>query len=108
VAELASTEIAQLPPGRYRSSLGELRVPPWLEMRGWGYGDVAKEYPCWVVAAQPVYELVLVYSESGFGPTYPWGVLDAGSTSLGTDAAWFTRLAEAIAAFEFVKVEPDA
>ena len=41
----------------------------------------------------------MVYSELGFGPAYPWGVLDRAPTlSMGSDDMWYLSLEDAVRA----------
>jgi len=95
VRAMVDRELARFRDAGFRVRARELRVPPAVELHGWEYGDLAMQYPCWVVIAEPPCRHEVAYCEEGFGPSHPWGVVVAGSRSLGLDTSWFQTLEEA-------------
>lgn len=66
-------------------------------MRGWDYGD-PDAYPCWLVLAHKASNTGIAYSEHGFGPAMPWGLLfleGAENMSMGMDSGWFKHFLDA-------------
>jgi len=74
-----------------------LRVRPRCELRPWDYGAPGDTHPCWVVLEHPESNTAIVYSDVGFGPKMPWGLLfiSGEHMSMGMDSSWFTSLDEA-------------
>lgn len=52
-------------------------------------------YPCWTVAIDEPTDTSIVFSDYGFGPTFPWGVVPTSDNWFGMDGGWFETLEEA-------------
>ncbi len=70
-----------------------IQVSPTESLQGWQYGP--QSHHCWVVAADPVHQIV--YCQSGFGPAFPWSLQTREEKDLGTDGQWCAYLVEAFA-----------
>jgi hypothetical protein len=66
---------------------------------GGGWGEGPSEYPCWVVLDHEASGTGIAYSEYGFGPRRPWGLVFTADTderrSMGMDSGWFPTFLEA-------------
>ena len=66
-------------------------VEPQVKMLSWDYGGPGQTYPCWSVLNGNERNVGIVYSDFGFGPERPWGLvwLSGEHTGIGMDSAWF-------------------
>ncbi len=72
-------------------------VPPRCEHRPWDYGAPGQTHLCWIVAEHQPSNTCIAFCESGFGPSYPWGLLflSRHHLNMGIDSQWFISLEEA-------------
>jgi len=93
-----AAELATIRDTEVRTALSALLTPPERHMRTWdwhsGLGD-APRYPCWLVIRHEQSDTGIVFSESGFGPEHPWGLVFLSRDGFGADSAWFASLEEA-------------
>jgi hypothetical protein len=95
VATLVNEQLAAIRDPVVREALG-LRVQvPVLHHRSWDYGVADEQLPCWLVLEDPSTDTGIAYSEVGFGPASPWGLVSLGHLWFGMDCGWFTRLEDA-------------
>ncbi len=78
-----------------------LLVPPYVEERGWDYGEPGQTFPCWIVLDDRAgSDTDIAYCEFGFGPKRPWGLLCAdnsgGRGTIGMDSGWFATFMDAV------------
>lgn len=75
-----------------------LLIEPTMRMRRWDYGEPDTYYECWDVLEESG-GLGIAYSERGFGPACPWGLVRVtgtdGELSIGMDCAWYPSFMEA-------------
>jgi hypothetical protein len=67
-------------------------VAPHYHQRDWDYGQQGERYPCWTVAEHPASKTAIVFSDYGFGPRMPWGLVWMTDTWFGMDSGWFETL----------------
>jgi hypothetical protein len=68
-------------------------VEPTLHAVPWDYGEDDERFDCWIVADLcPWRPYVVAYCEQGFGPAYPYGVIEADLSTMGMDAQWCDSL----------------
>lgn len=93
------TELEQVSDLRVVRHIRSLIVTPAVVMRPWDYGDEDIEYPCWSVLEHEKSNTGVAYSEYGFGPSYPWGLValtgSRDDMSMGMDCGWYPCLVEA-------------
>jgi hypothetical protein len=70
-------------------------IEPRMEMRFWDWGDPPKEYPVWVVAESSRYDYGIVFSDYGFAPDRPWGLVFLSHRNFDADYCWFSTLESA-------------
>ena len=79
------------------AAIKPLLVTPTMHLRNWDYGQPGEAYHCWTVLEHPESDTAIVYSDDGFGPTCPWGLvgLSASDKWFGMDSGWFRTLEDA-------------
>lgn len=95
VATLVSRELATIADIAVREGLRARLIAPTQHLRNWDYGEAGKQFTCWTIAEDPVSDTALVYSECGFGPEAPWGLVFISRPWFGMDSGWFVRLEDA-------------
>ncbi len=63
-----------------------------MEMRVWDWSAESLSFPTWVVAESERYDYGIVYSDNGFGPDSPWGLVFSSDSNFGADYSWFSEL----------------
>jgi hypothetical protein len=97
VRSLVQTEVAKISDPRLKRALEACLVPPRPFLLAWDYGHPHKQfpeprYPAFVVAEYRQTGTGFAYSEFGFGPTYPWGLINLERPGYGMDSGWFASL----------------
>ena len=96
IASMVASELTGIADPRLANALKRFVVsPPRMEMRTWEWSRPAMEFPTWVAAESADYDYGLVYSDNGFGPDRPWGLVFSSHDSFGADYCWYPRLIEA-------------
>jgi hypothetical protein len=60
-------------------------VPPRQEMRVWDWHKPYAKYPVWVVAESSQYDYGIVFSDYGFTPERPWGLVFSSHNNFDAD-----------------------
>jgi len=94
IGPIIEREIAKISEQDLIALIRKLAVPLRCEQRGWDYGKPNEEYPCWIFAEHPESNTAFAYTEYGFGPSSPWGLLSINGRymSMGMDSGWFVSL----------------
>jgi hypothetical protein len=92
VSALVAEQLNAIRDPLVREGLSRLVVTPERHMLGWDYGEPGEQYPCWTVAVHPTFDTWLVYSEQGFGPQLPWGMVSSSRLRSGMDSSWYPNL----------------
>ena len=98
ITALIEEELTKLRDRRVVGHIRGLLVSPDIQTRDWDYGAPGTAYPCWLVLAHKASNTGIAYSEFGFGPSSPWGLLFLSGTeymSMGMDSSWFQRFLDA-------------
>ena len=92
-----AAELSRIVDTMVLGAMKPLLVPPRLEMREWDYGEPGQEFPCWIILDHIPTNTCIAYSEHGFGPLIPWGLLfiTGRYLSMGMDSGWFLNLEDA-------------
>lgn len=106
VASLVSAELSTFQDPRLRETLSGCLVEPRSHLRLWDWSASLTEYECWMVAESKVWDYGIVYSDAGFGPANPWGLVFLSANNIGADYCWYPRLEEAFAESRFTN-EPE-
>ena len=70
-------------------------IEPRLEKRVWDWGKTYEEYPIWVIAESSRYDYGIAFSDYGFAPEYPWGLIFLSHSNFDADYCWYATLEEA-------------
>jgi hypothetical protein len=70
----------------------ELEVEPEIGKLQWDYGN--EVFECFIVFKDIHTDTGIVYSEFGFGPKNPWGLVFLSKMHSGMDSGWFSSLFE--------------
>ena len=73
-------------------ALQSLLVFPTAHLRTWEWDSLQKEYQCWTVMEDKDSDTGIVYSDFGFGPKNPWGLVLLSELNFGMDTGWFSNL----------------
>jgi hypothetical protein len=95
IRTLVAVQLQQISQPECRLSLERFLVEPRLHQRNWDYGKEGESYPCWMVAEFPGTDTGIVFSEHGFGPSYPWGLVLVSEPWFGMDPGLFASLEDA-------------
>ena len=97
IEALVARQLASISQPELVGCLRSLLVQPRCEQRPWDYGAPGQTYPCWIVTEHQPSNTGIAFCESGFGPSYPWGLLflQGPYLSMGMDSQWFVSLEEA-------------
>jgi len=97
IEALVAQQVTRISQPDLVATLCPLLVRPRCEQRPWDYGAPGQTYPCWVVVEHEPSNTAVVFCESGFGPSYPWGLLflRGPHLSMGMDCQWYVSLEEA-------------
>ena len=95
---LVNTELRTVNDNRVVAHIKKLMVTPKVIMRQWDYGAIDTKYPCWSILDHLKSDTGIVYSQHGFGPTHPWGLVKLSGSendkSIGMDCGWFPSFIE--------------
>jgi hypothetical protein len=69
-------------------------VPPRQEMRTWDWHKPYAKYPVWVVAESLLYDYGIVFTDYGFAPECPWGLVFSSHDNFDADYCWYPSLEE--------------
>lgn len=93
VNAFVQAEINKINDPLVNAALRSFLVFPSYHQRPWEWNKTPEEYPCWTVVRHEDSDTNIVYSEHGFGPKNPWGlVFSSPQKGFGADSAWFQTL----------------
>jgi hypothetical protein len=95
VRVLVEAEVAKSTSPSFATGLKTFLVKPRLEMRTWDWHQPLKEYQVWIVAESSRFDYGIAFSDYGFGPEYPWGLVFSSHSNFDADYCWFSSLEEA-------------
>lgn len=95
ITSLIAGELARIGDAARRRILQALLQQPTRVRLAWDYGQVDERFDCWQVGGSPDRRVLLVYCARGFGPSFPWGFVDADEDSMGMDSQWHSGLEDA-------------
>src|SRR5688572_20142885 len=98
VEKLVQQQLANIGDRVLLARIRELLVSPYPVERDWDYGAPGEKYTCWTVLEHCPSNTGIAYSEGGFGPTFPWGLvfLSGPHMNIGMDGGWHDTLEEAM------------
>jgi hypothetical protein len=95
IQAIVASELARFADPTLASALRTFLIAPRMELRTWDWSSDHPQLPTWVVAESPRFDYGVIYSESGFGPENPWGLVFSSHTNFGADNCWYSSLESA-------------
>jgi hypothetical protein len=95
IQALTEAELAKIQDADILAGLRIFLVEPCREMRIWDWRRPHREYPVWAVAESSVYDYGIVYSDYGFAPEHPWGLVFSSHNNFDADYCWLASLESA-------------
>ncbi|MFD2562866.1 hypothetical protein [Aquimarina rubra] len=93
IKQLVQQELLMITNPTVKNELVSLLVPkPIAHTRDWDYGVADDTYECWTIAMDEKTDTSIVYSDFGFGPKTPWGLVPTNKLWIGADSGWFGNL----------------
>jgi hypothetical protein len=93
VNQLVQDQLRQITDHTVRDAIAALLVAPSYQTRLWF--DGSPEESCWSVAEHQESNTLYIYSEVGFAPASPWGIVSISDRWMGMDSNWFGSLERA-------------
>src|SRR5262245_29704476 len=91
VAARVAEELARIVDQKIATALASMLVRPRACSLEWDYGGEPC-YPGFIVAEDPESGTGIAFSESGFGPKSPWGLIFVAVPAFGMDSGWYSTL----------------
>ena len=95
MSALVDSQVKMIADPIVRSALQSFLIPPIKQDREWFYGAPLEKLLCWLVMEDTKSDTGIVYSEVGFGPRNPWGLVFLSKLIIADDAGWFPTLERA-------------
>ena len=95
VRVLVSDQLNSIQDRRCREDLERYVVTPRKQIRNWDYGAEGETFRVWLVADFRGTRTGIAYSEHGFGPQNPWGLVFVDDEWFGQDSCWYLRMEDA-------------
>jgi hypothetical protein len=92
IRKLVDFEMERITDLVVQDALKAILVHPSFHIRDWDWGKPGEKYPCWMVAEHKESGTGIVYSDFGFGPERPWGLVFLSDSWFGLDSGWFSNL----------------
>lgn len=92
IRDLINKELLLIKDPIVKSGLESILVEPTIHLRDWDYGVKGEQFECWTIAVDILCDTSIVYSDFGFGPKRPWGLVLTSKPWIGMDSGWFDNL----------------
>ncbi|MGD0940862.1 MAG: hypothetical protein ABR905_14240 [Terracidiphilus sp.] len=92
---LVEAELRKIANASIVQGLQTFLVEPRIEMRTWEWGKPLADYPVWIVAESSRYDYGIVFSDYGFAPGHPWGLVFLSHNEFNADYCWYPTLEDA-------------
>jgi hypothetical protein len=92
---LVEAEVRRIADASIVQGLQTFLVEPRLEMRSWVWDKPIANFPVWIVAESSRYDYGIAYSDYGFAPDHPWGLVFLSHRGFDADYCWLPTLEDA-------------
>lgn len=89
VRDLVEAELSRIGNAEVVRGIHTFLIEPRMEMRFWDWEKAPKKYPVWVVAESSRYDYGIVFSDYGFAPDRPRGLVFLSHRNFDADYCWF-------------------
>lgn len=95
VSVLVESEIRSFADPETAAGIRGFLVGPRVEMRTWGWHQPIRKYPVWIIAESSKYDYGIAFSDYGFAPQNPWGLVFLSHSGFDADYCWYPTLESA-------------
>ncbi len=95
IAAIVQGEVDTITDPEVLTALTSWLTPPKPIQCAWDYGAPGQAFLCWVVLEHQPSKTGIAYSDFGFGPRAPWGLIWLSKPSFGMDSGWYSTLEDA-------------
>jgi hypothetical protein len=95
IRSLVESGIGEINDSLIAEGLKTFLIPPRVQMRTWDWQKPYVKYPVWVVAESSQYDYGIVFSDYGFAPEHPGGLVFSSHDNFDADYSWFPTLEKA-------------
>jgi hypothetical protein len=95
IHQLVEEQVRKIGDPTITEGLKTFLILPRQEMRIWDWQKPYAKYPVWVVAESSQYDYGIVFSDYGFAPERPWGLVFSSHDNFDADYCWYPSLEEA-------------
>jgi hypothetical protein len=92
---LVENEIKTIADATVVEGIRSFLIVPRLEMRTWDWHAPRTQYPVWMVAESSRYDYGIAFSDYGFAPEHPWGLVFVSHSNFDADYCWYSTLEQA-------------
>jgi hypothetical protein len=95
ICAIVETETQKIADETIVRGLRTFLITPRRELRTWDWQTPYVQYPVWVVAESSQYDYGIVFSDYGFAPENPWGLVFSSQLNFDADYCWYRSLEQA-------------
>jgi hypothetical protein len=92
---LVQAELVKITDEVILAGLKSFLIQPRTEMRDWCWHKPTRNFPIWVIAESQKHDYGVAYSDYGFGPACPWGLIFLSHGDFNADYCWYHTLKDA-------------
>jgi hypothetical protein len=92
---LTENELRKIASPHIVEGLRAFLIEPRLEMRSWDWHKPMADYTVWIVTESRQYDYGIAFSDYGFAPERPWGLIFLSHSNFDADYCWCPTLEEA-------------
>ena len=90
---LVNQELGDFKSSYFREMVTRHLVPPYVQMRHWGWTEPRGDFPMWIIADLQIRDVCIAFSEHGFGANgFVWGLLFLSCPGFDADYCWYRTL----------------
>ena len=87
IRALVEVELSKITNPEITKGLRTFLIAPRQELRTWDWKKPYAQFPAWVVAESSRYDYGIAFSDYGFAPQSPWGLVFSSKTNFDADYA---------------------
>jgi hypothetical protein len=95
IRALVEVEAAKITDPNTVKGLRTFLIAPRRQLRTWDWQKPYAQYPVWVVAESSQFDYGIVFSDYGFAPEQPWGLVFSSKANFDADYCWYASLEQA-------------
>jgi len=92
IKSLVKEQISRIRDPLVKAALEKALIEPTDDLREWDYSTTGELFECWNIVIDKTTNTSIIYSEFGYGPKNPWGIVSTVVKYFGMDSSWFNNL----------------